>query len=315
MSNIEEQNLTEFLLEVKAKMANITLSENEAINEITSYVLSNTGKFIRSKIIFLYGYEIGVKKSKLIELASAAELIHLSTLVHDDIIDEADIRRNKPTVVNKWGIKKAILYGDFLYTKTFQALNSLENIAISDELIKCAEMLIEGEFNQIRIKNNNTISIEQYYDVIEKKTAVLFSGILKCIGIEMKLSDIDLEQLKQLGLSFGKAFQINDDLSDFNKSEITGKAEFKDLSEGKLTLPVILMFEDLNSNQQDQIFKLIGSGEYSIVKEHIENSNSFEKARIERDQAISNCIEYTERFIKLDKLENIRVFLKETLVA
>ena len=75
------------------------------------------------------------------------------------------------------------------------------------------------------------------------------------------------------------------------------------------------MFEDLNSNQQDQIFKLIGSGEYSIVKEHIENSNSFEKARIERDQAISNCIEYTERFIKLDKLENIRVFLKETLVA
>ena len=239
----------------------------------------------------------------------------MSTLVHDDIIDEADIRRNKPTVVNKWGIKKAILYGDFLYTKTFQALNSLENIAISDELIKCAEMLIEGEFNQIRIKNNNTISIEQYYDVIEKKTAVLFSGILKCIGIEMKLSDIDLEQLKQLGLSFGKAFQINDDLSDFNKSEITGKAEFKDLSEGKLTLPVILMLEDLNSNQQDQIFKLIGSVEYSIVKEHIENSNSFEKARIERDQAISNCIEYTERFIKLDKLENIRVFLKETLVA
>jgi octaprenyl-diphosphate synthase len=315
MSNIEEQNLTEFLLEVKAKMANITLSENEAINEITSYVLSNTGKFIRSKIIFLYGDEIGVKKSKLIELASAAELIHLSTLVHDDIIDEADIRRNKPTVVNKWGVKKAILYGDFLYTKTFQALNSLENIAISDELIKCAEMLIDGEFNQIRIKNNNTISLEQYYDVIEKKTAVLFSGILKCIGIEMKLSENDLEQLKQLGLSFGKAFQINDDLSDFNKSEITGKAEFKDLSEGKLTLPVILMLEDLNPNQQDQILELIHSGEYVAVKEHIDNSNSFEKARIERDKAISNCIEYTERFIKLDRLDNLRVFLKETLVA
>ena len=315
MSNIEEQNLTEFLLEVKAKMANITLSENEAINEITSYVLSNTGKFIRSKIIFLYGDEIGVKKSKLIELASAAELIHLSTLIHDDIIDEADIRRNKPTVVNKWGIKKAILYGDFLYTKTFQALNSLENIAISDELTKCAEMLIDGEFNQIRIKNNNTISLDQYYDVIEKKTAVLFSGILKCIGIEMKLSENDLEHLKQLGLSFGKAFQINDDLSDFNKSEITGKAEFKDLSEGKLTLPVILMLEDLNRNQQDQILELIHSGEYVAVKEHIDNSNSFEKARIERDKAISNCIEYTERFIKLDRLDNLRIFLKETLVA
>ena len=315
MSNIEEQNLTEFLLEVKAKMANITLSENEAINEITSYVLSNTGKFIRSKIIFLYGSEIGVKKPKLIELASAAELIHLSTLVHDDIIDEADIRRNKPTVVNKWGIKKAILYGDFLYTKTFQALNSLENIAISNELIKCAENLIDGEFNQIRIRNNNTVCIEQYYDVIEKKTAVLFSGILKCIGIEKKLDKSDLELLKQLGLSFGRAFQINDDLSDFNTSEITGKAEFKDLSEGKLTLPVILLFEGSNSKQQDKIFSLIKSREYETIKKKIKDSNCFEKARIEREKAISNCIEYTERFIKLDKLDNLRVFLKETLVA
>lgn len=315
MSNIEEQNLTEFLLEVKAKMANITLSENEAINEITSYILSNTGKFIRSKIIFLYGSEIGVKKPKLIELASAAELIHLSTLVHDDIIDEADIRRNKPTVVNKWGIKKAILYGDFLYTKTFQALNSLENIAISNELIKCAENLIDGEFNQIEIRNNNTVCIEQYYDVIEKKTAVLFSGILKCIGIEKKLDANDLKLLKQLGLSFGRAFQINDDLSDFNTSEITGKAEFKDLSEGKLTLPVILLFEDSNSNQQDQIFSLIQSGEYETIKKKIIDSDCFKKARIEREKAISNCIEYTERFIKLDKLDNLRVFLKETLVA
>jgi geranylgeranyl pyrophosphate synthase len=315
MSNIEEQNLTEFLLEVKAKMANITLSENEAINEITSYVLSNTGKFIRSKIIFLYGSEIGVKKPKLIELASAAELIHLSTLVHDDIIDEADIRRNKPTVVNKWGIKKAILYGDFLYTKTFQALNSLENIAISNELIKCAENLIDGEFNQITIRNNNIVCIEQYYDVIEKKTAVLFSGILKCIGIEKKLDNNDLELLKQLGLSFGRAFQINDDLSDFNTSEITGKAEFKDLSEGKLTLPVIFLFEDSNSKQQDQIFSLIQSGEYETIKKKIIDSNCFKRARIEREKAISNCIEYTERFIKLDKLDNLRVFLKETLVA
>ena len=315
MSNIEEQNLTEFLLEVKAKMANITLSENEAINEITSYVLSNTGKFIRSKIIFLYGSEIGVKKPKLIELASAAELIHLSTLVHDDIIDEADIRRNKPTVVNKWGIKKAILYGDFLYTKTFQALNSLENIAISNELIKCAENLIDGEFNQITIRNNNIVCIEQYYDVIEKKTAVLFSGILKCIGIEKKLDNNDLELLKQLGLSFGRAFQINDDLSDFNTSKITGKAKFKDLSEGKLTLPVIFLFEDSNSKQQDQIFSLIQSGEYETIKKKIIDSNCFKRARIEREKAISNCIEYTERFIKLDKLDNLRVFLKETLVA
>ena len=104
MPNIEEQNLTEFLLEVKAKMANITTSENYEINDINQYVLKNSGKFIRSKIIYLYGSEIGFTKHKLIELASAAELIHLSTLIHDDIIDEADLRRDMPTVVKKWGI-------------------------------------------------------------------------------------------------------------------------------------------------------------------------------------------------------------------
>ena len=162
MPNIEEQNLTEFLLEVKAKMANISTSQNDEINDINKYVLNNTGKFIRSKIIYLYGLEIGVKKPKLVELASAAELIHLSTLIHDDIIDEADLRRDMPTVVKKWGIKKAILYGDFLYTKTFQGLNSLENTDIADVLINCAEALIEGEFNQLKIKDS---SIKQFdYD-------------------------------------------------------------------------------------------------------------------------------------------------------
>ena len=211
MPNIEEQNLTEFLLEVKAKMANITTSENYEINDINQYVLKNSGKFIRSKIIYLYGSEIGVTKHKLIELASAAELIHLSTLIHDDIIDEADLRRDMPTVVKKWGIKKAILYGDFLYTKTFQGLNSLDNTAIADVLINCAEALIEGEFNQLKIKDNCTFSMQDYFDVIEKKTAVLFSGVLKCLGIEAKLSEQEIKELENLGLAFGRAFQINDD--------------------------------------------------------------------------------------------------------
>ena len=115
-----------------------------------------------------------------------------------------------PTVVKKWGIKKAILYGDFLYTKTFQGLNSLENTDIADVLINCAEALIEGEFNQLKIKDSSTFSMTEYFDVIEKKTAVLFSGVLKCLGIEAKLPADYINDLEQLGLSFGRAFQIND---------------------------------------------------------------------------------------------------------
>ena len=315
MPNIEEQNLTEFLLEVKAKMANITTSGNYEINDINQYVLKNSGKFIRSKIIYLYGSEIGVTKHKLIELASAAELIHLSTLIHDDIIDEADLRRDMPTVVKKWGIKKAILYGDFLYTKTFQGLNSFDNTAIADVLINCAEALIEGEFNQLKIKNNCTFSMQDYFDVIEKKTAVLFSGVLKCLGIEAKLSEQEIKELENLGLAFGRAFQINDDLSDFEDSKITGKAEFKDLSEGKLTLPMIFLLESLEEDKQKEVLKTVENRDFLKLKTTLQNSGCFEKARHERQEAINHCIEYTERFIKLEKLNEIKIFLNSLLVA
>ena len=315
MPNIEEQNLTEFLLEVKAKMANITTSENYEINDINQYVLKNSGKFIRSKIIYLYGSEIGVRNQKLIELASAAELIHLSTLIHDDIIDEADLRRDMPTVVKKWGIKKAILYGDFLYTKTFQGLNSFDNTAIADVLINCAEALIEGEFNQLKIKDNCTFSMQDYFDVIEKKTAVLFSGVLKCLGIEAKLSEQEIKELENLGLAFGRAFQINDDLSDFEDSKITGKAEFKDLSEGKLTLPMIFLLESLEEDKQKEVFKTVENRDFLKLKTTLQNSGCFEKARHERQEAINRCIEYTERFIKLEKLNEIKIFLNSLLVA
>ena len=315
MPNIEEQNLTEFLLEVKAKMANITTSENYEINDINQYVLKNSGKFIRSKIIFLYGSEIGVTKHKLIELASAAELIHLSTLIHDDIIDEADLRRDMPTVVKKWGIKKAILYGDFLYTKTFQGLNSFDNTAIADVLINCAEALIEGEFNQLKIKDNCTFSMQDYFDVIEKKTAVLFSGVLKCLGIEAKLSEQEIIELEHLGLAFGRAFQINDDLSDFEDSKITGKAEFKDLSEGKLTLPMIFLLESLEEDKQKEVLKTVENRDFLKLKTTLQNSGCFEKARHERQEAINHCIEYTERFIKLEKLNEIKIFLNSLLIA
>ena len=106
MPSIEEQNLTEFLAEVKLKMENITFSKQKDIQKINDFIFSSDGKYVRSKIIFLYGDRIGIEYQKLLELASTTELIHLSTLVHDDIIDEAPLRRGKPSVLKFSGIKK-----------------------------------------------------------------------------------------------------------------------------------------------------------------------------------------------------------------
>ena len=313
MSFHEVENLTEFLDEVKLKMLNITGSSNKNIIEISDYVLANPGKFIRTQLVFIYGSVIDIEKKKLIELAAAAELIHLSTLIHDDIIDEAKIRRNKPTVIAKWGLKKAILYGDFLYTKTFQALNSLENTQIAEVLISCAEQLIEGEF--IQLQNISDKSKEDYFKVIEKKTAILFSGILECLGIHGKLVKEKILSLKKLGLNFGNAFQLNDDLADFFDQLNSGKEKFKDLNEGKITYPIIITMSRADKDSKNNISKLIEEKKFDAVFDEIEKNDGFNLTRLERDKVINNCIEYTKTLFKLDNVELIESFLKNSLKA
>ena len=315
MPSIEEQNLTEFLAEVKLKMENITFSKQKDIQEINDFIFCSDGKYVRSKIIFLYGQRIGIEYQKLLELASTTELIHLSTLVHDDIIDEAPLRRGKPSVLKFSGIKKALLYGDYLYTKTFSCLNSLENKDIATVLINCAEKLIEGEFNQITAMTYQTPSLRNYIKIIKAKTAVLFSGALKSIGIHANFKDSDLILLYKLGHEFGYAFQLNDDLIDFSSESVTGKAKYKDLSEGKFTYPLIAAFNESTKEEKERIYQLIETKEYSQIVELIEKYNGFDTTRIERDKSINNCIETTQNFIKLDKLDYVEQFLRDTLKA
>ena len=112
----KDENLTEFLLEVKEKMAQIVNSNDPDISSINAYIFKHPGKLIRSKIIQIFGSHLGIRKIKMLELATASELIHLSTLIHDDIIDEADLRRGNETIIKKWGLKQALLYGCLLYT-------------------------------------------------------------------------------------------------------------------------------------------------------------------------------------------------------
>jgi octaprenyl-diphosphate synthase len=312
MPIFEEQNLTEFLAEVKLNMENITDSHEEDIQEINDYIFQSSGKFIRSKLIFIYGTFLGVDRKDLIELSSATELIHLSTLIHDDIIDDAPIRRGKKTIFKKWGVTKALLYGDYLYTKTFSSLNSLQNQKIASILIQCAEKLIEGEFKQLKNIGNLNVSISDYQIVINNKTAVLFSGILESIAIYAKLEKHQVMVLKDLGQEFGYAFQLNDDLSDFVNAE-SGKKTFKDLSENKYTFPLIVVLNNSVASKKEKIIKLIHAGDYQSVKKEIEKDDGFKKTRSERDKAIQNCIKMTKKLLADENLQYAENFLISTL--
>lgn len=312
MPIFEEQNLTEFLAEVKLNMENITDSHEENIQEINDYIFQSSGKFIRSKLIFIYGTFLEVDRKDLVELSSATELIHLSTLIHDDIIDDAPIRRGKKTIFKKWGVTKALLYGDYLYTKTFSSLNSLQNQKIASILIQCAEKLIEGEFKQLKNIGNLNVSISDYQIVINNKTAVLFSGILESIAIYAKLEKHQVMILKDLGQEFGYAFQLNDDLSDFVNAG-SGKKIFKDLSEDKYTFPLIVVLNNSMASKKEKIIKLIHAGDYQSVKKEIEKDNGFKKTRTERDKAIQNCIKMTKKLLADESLQYAENFLISTL--
>tara|TARA_B000000532_G_C18866239_1_gene406385 strand:+ start:559 stop:1503 length:945 start_codon:yes stop_codon:yes gene_type:complete len=312
MPIFEEQNLTEFLAEVKLNMENITDSHEEDIQEINDYIFQSSGKFIRSKLIFIYGTFLEVDRNDLVELSSATELIHLSTLIHDDIIDDAPIRRGKKTIFKKWGVTKALLYGDYLYTKTFSSLNSLQNQKIASILIQCAEKLIEGEFKQLKNIGNLNVSISDYQIVVNNKTAVLFSGILESIAIYAKLEKHQVMILKDLGQEFGYAFQLNDDLSDFMNAE-SGKKTFKDLSENKYTFPLIVVLNNSVASKKEKIIKLIHAGDYQSVKKEIEKDDGFKKTRSERDKAIQNCIKMTKKLLADENLQYAENFLISTL--
>ena len=312
MPIIEEQNLTEFLAEVKLNMENITESDQQDIQEINNYIFKASGKFIRSKLIYIYGTYLNVTKNDLLELSSATELIHLSTLIHDDIIDDASLRRGKKTIFKKWGVTKALLYGDYLYTKTFSSLNSLQNQKIANILINCAEKLIEGEFKQLRNIGNLNIGFKDYREVVNNKTAVLFSGILKSIATYATLNKEKIKVLSNLGQEFGYAFQLNDDLADFYDID-SGKSAFQDLSENKYTYPLIVALNDSTDSQRRNIIRLINLKEFKQVKLEIEKYDGFNKARVERDTAVEKCIKMSKSLIRDKNLQYAENFLISTL--
>ena len=309
------ENLTEFLLEVKEKMAQIVYSNDPDISSINAYISKHPGKLIRSKIIQIFGSHLGIKKVKMLELATASELIHLSTLIHDDIIDEADLRRGNKTIIRKWGLKQALLYGDYLYTKTFSTLNSLDNQKIAKRLIDCAEELIEGEFIQIKYHQQEVPSLSKYMEIVDKKTGALFKGMLECIGLELNFNVKKLLKLGELGREFGFAFQLNDDLADFQEEKITGKESFKDLSEGKYTFPIISSIKNMPELEQKNLFYAIDSKNYDFVYKKLVEFEGFKSARQARDSSVQKCIKYSKDLIGLDDSEFVTEYLTTLLKA
>src|SRR6185503_8675473 len=178
-------------------------------------------------------------------MATVMEFLHTATLVHDDIIDDADTRRDRPTVNAVYGNETAVLMGDWLYMSAFETSLAERSLPILDILTAVTRKMTEGELLQLTLLNHTDVTEDQYFDVITRKTAYLFSA---CCEIGAILGDAGISEqqaLREYGLKLGTAFQLVDDLLDFTETdESMGKPTGIDLMEGKLTLPLIYLLRN-----------------------------------------------------------------------
>ena len=212
------------------------------VGEIGRYIREGGGKRIRPALLLLACRLCGYRGDRAITLASVVEFIHTATLLHDDIIDEATVRRGKRSVNSRWGNDITVLLGDFLYTKSMSMALSQDNLPILRLLSDVTLRMIEGELLEIERNGDLRMSEAQHVDIIRRKTADLFAA---CMSIGAILGDVGEEKRRALtsyGLNLGICFQMVDDLLDFTADEkVLGKPVNNDLREGKLTLPVIYL--------------------------------------------------------------------------
>ena len=225
---------------VEREFARHVQSQVSIIPAIGNYVKDGGGKRIRPAVLLMAARMAGYSGERAVLYASVLEFIHTATLVHDDIIDEAELRRGRDAAHTRWGNHLAVLFGDFLYLKSMSLSLTQDNLEIIRLLCDVTLRIVEGEIYQLTKKGVVDISEEEHLDIVRRKTAYLFAGCARIGGMLAPITLDEQEALWEYGLHIGMAFQIVDDLLDFTGEETAlGKPVGGDLREGKLTLPVI----------------------------------------------------------------------------
>ncbi|MGA8622001.1 MAG: polyprenyl synthetase family protein [Candidatus Sulfotelmatobacter sp.] len=225
----------------------------QAITEIGEYLRAGGGKRIRPVLLFLSSKLFHYEGRGAVRLGAVVEIIHTATLVHDDIIDEAKTRRGRPAANTQWGNSKCVLAGDWLYMQAFKVAVQERNFQILDALIELTQQMVEGELLQME-KLGKAIALDEYFDLIFRKTACLFSVCMRLGAILGGATAAQEEALSQYGHDLGMAFQIVDDVLDLTGTEdVLGKPVASDLREGKATMAVIHSLDRCTAEERGKI--------------------------------------------------------------
>ena len=257
--------LRDDLAAIEREFGRDTVSGVEAITEIGEYLRGGGGKRIRPALLLLSSKLFNYDGRGAIRLGAVVEIIHTATLVHDDIIDEAQTRRGRPAANTQWGNSKCVLAGDWLYMQAFKVAVQERNFRILDTLIELTQQMVEGELLQME-KLGKLISLDEHFDLIFRKTACLFSVCMRMGAILGKATPEEEESLAQYGRDLGMAFQIVDDVLDLTASEsVLGKPVASDLREGKVTMAVIHALERCTAAERKLIETFVKDRAFDAV--------------------------------------------------
>lgn len=249
---------------IRARLASDVL----LINQVGEHIIGAGGKRLRPQLHLIAARALGYAGRDHLQLAAVIEFIHTSTLLHDDVVDESDLRRGRKTANALWGNAASVLVGDFLYSRSFQLMVELDRMAVMQVLANTTNAIAEGEVLQLLHVNNPDVDEAAYLRVIERKTAVLFAAATRLGAVLCDQDERHGDALYDYGLNLGYAFQIADDVLDYTADAVAlGKNLGDDLAEGKATLPLIHAMACADEVSRERLRRIVEEGDAGAMPE------------------------------------------------
>ncbi len=300
------------LVRVTEIMQGVAENAPSTLQKYVRELVSRKGKRLRATFVLLLSSGAPSDATERAALISSSiELLHLATLVHDDIIDESDMRRNGLTAHKKWGTRIAVLVGDFALSKALELIIFDEDNRIPHSISRASSLLVEGEVLEIERSGDINLSIDDYYSVIYGKTASLWETCGECGAIVAGFDEPLVKKAAKLGKDLGMAFQIIDDNLDYgyNASNL-GKATHSDLQNGLITLPLILYFEGASAPDKVKMQDLVVNSEnpesLRLINEKLKSHDIFQKTKEIALHKIENCIQIIDAFPPAPYTQHLR---------
>lgn len=294
-------------------------SENKLIDAAVDHFLQKKGKNLRPILVLLAAKATaGYVDTTTLDSAVSLELLHNATLLHDDVLDETNLRRGIPTVNAKFSSKLAVLLGDFFLSNTLIKAAGTNNLGIIKSISDFSAISVDGEIHQLNSANNVWISEENYLQIIFKKTASLFVTCFRTGALSVNASDQEIESLCKFAHDLGLIFQIRDDIFDYYPSTDVGKPTGNDIREGKITLPLIYALNNCDTATKSCMMEIIDSKNYTpenieILLQFAKDQGGIEYAKIKMNLLRDQCLEYLE-IIKESEAKNSLVLILDYII-